>query len=72
LLGLSAIWFIIGSSVWPIYFTGGVIAPASSLRTFADTVGYFLGEGFVLAVLTGVVGTWARRSFTSRSERSAR
>ena len=69
LLSLSAIWFLIGASVWPIYFTSHVLAAASPIRTLADTVGYYLAEGFVLAVVAGVVGVWAVGSLHTRSNR---
>jgi hypothetical protein len=57
----------IGASVWPIYFTGHVLAAASPVRTLADLVGYYLTEGFVLAAAAGVVGSWAVRSLPRRS-----
>jgi hypothetical protein len=67
LLGLGALWFLIGSSVWPIYFSGQVLASASPVRAFANVVGTYLAEGFVLAAIAGVVGTWAVRSLPGRS-----
>jgi hypothetical protein len=67
LLGLSAVWFLIGTSVWPIYFTSHVLATASPVRTFANLAGTYLGEGAVLAAIAGVVGTWAIRSLPGRS-----
>jgi hypothetical protein len=67
LLGLSAVWFLIGASVWPIYFTGHVLVSASPVQTFANVGGTYLGEGFVLAAIAGVVGTWAVRSLPGRS-----
>jgi hypothetical protein len=72
LLGLSAVWFLIGSSVWPIYFTGHVLVGASPVRTLANVGGTYLAEGFVLAAVTGVVGTWAVRSLSERSHRAVR
>ncbi len=68
--GLSAVWFLIGSSVWPIYFTSPVLVGASPVRTFADLVGTYLAEGLVLAVAAGVAGTWAVRSLPGHSERA--
>jgi hypothetical protein len=67
LLGLGAVWFLIGASVWPIYFTSNALATASPIRTFADVVGYYLAEGLVLAAVAGVVGSWAVRSRPRRS-----
>jgi hypothetical protein len=67
LLGLSAVWFLIGASVWPIYFTSHVPVAASPVRTLADMVGYYLAEGFVLAAVAGVVGSWSVRSLPRRS-----
>jgi hypothetical protein len=66
LLGLSAVWFLIGASVWPIYFTSHVGAAASPVRSLSDMVGYYLAEGFVLAVAAGVVGSWAVGSRSKR------
>ena len=66
LLGLSAVWFLIGASVWPIYFTSHVLAAASPVRSLSDMVGYYLAEGFVLAVAAGVVGSWAVGSRSKR------
>jgi hypothetical protein len=70
LLGLSAVWFLIGPSVWPIYFDSRVLAVASPVRTFADLVGTYLAEGFVLAALAGVVASWSIRSLTGRPTRA--
>lgn len=70
ILGLSAAWFLIGASVWSIYFTSHVLAAASPVRTLADMVGYYLAEGFVLAVVAGVVGSWALGSLPTRSKRA--
>ena len=67
LLGLSAVWFLIGASVWPIYFTSHVLAAMSPVRSLADMVGYYLTEGFVLAVVAGVTGSWAVGSLHKRS-----
>lgn len=72
LFGLSAVWFLIGASVWPIYFTGHVLVGASPVRTFANVLGYYLAEGFVLAAIAGVVGTWAVRSLSRRSNHEVR
>jgi hypothetical protein len=72
LLGLSAVWFLIGSSVWPVYFTSHVLVSASPVRTLANVAGTYLAEGFVLAAVAGLVGTWAVRSLTGRSDRTAR
>jgi uncharacterized membrane protein YeaQ/YmgE (transglycosylase-associated protein family) len=69
LLGLSAVWFLVGASVWPIYVTSHVLAAASPVRTLADMVGYYLTEGFVLAVVVGVVGSWAIGYLPTRSNR---
>jgi hypothetical protein len=69
LLGLSAIWFLIGTSVWPVFFTGNVLVGASPVRAFADVGGTYLGEGFVLAAMAGVAGTWTVRSLPRRSPR---
>lgn len=66
LLGLGAVWFLVGAFVWPIYFTSPVLATASPIRTFADVVGYYVGEGLVLAAMAGVVGAWAVRSLPRR------
>jgi hypothetical protein len=67
LLGLGAVWFLIGAFVWPIYFTSNALATASPIRTFADVVGYYVAEGLVLAAMAGVVGSWAVRSLPRRS-----
>jgi hypothetical protein len=67
MIGLSAVWFLIGTSVWPVYFTSQVLAVASPARTLADMVGYYLAEGFVLAVVSGIVGWWAVSSLRTRS-----
>jgi hypothetical protein len=67
ILGLSAVWFLIGASVWPVYFTTHVLAAASPVRTLADMVGYYFVEGFVLAVVSGLVGWWAVGSLRTRS-----
>jgi hypothetical protein len=69
LLGLSALWFIIGPSVWPIYFTSHVLVAASPVRTFANVLGYYLGEAFMLTAIAGVVGTWVARSLPQRARR---
>jgi hypothetical protein len=69
ILGLSAVWFLIGASVWPIYFTSHVLTAASPVRTLSDMVGYYLAEGFVLAAVAGVVGSWAVGSLPKRSNR---
>jgi hypothetical protein len=71
LLGLGSVWFLIGSSVWPIYFTSHVLVGASPVRTFANAAGTYLAEGFVLAVVAGVTGTWAVRSLPGHSDRTA-
>jgi hypothetical protein len=68
LLGLGAVWFLIGSSVWPIYFNGHVLAGASPVREFANLAGTYLAEGFILAAIAGVAGTWAVRSLHGRSD----
>jgi len=72
LLGLSAVWFLIGSSVWPIYFTSRVLVSASPVRNFANLGGTYVAEGFILAVLAGVAGTWAVRSLSGRSDQGLR
>jgi hypothetical protein len=72
LFGLSAIWFLIGSWVWPIYFTSHVLVGASPVRTFADASGTYLAEGFVLAAVAGVTGIWAVRSLPGRSDPTVR
>jgi hypothetical protein len=66
-LGLSAVWFLIGTFVWPVYFASQVLAAASPVRTLADVVGYYLAEGFVLALVSGIVGSWAVSSLRTRS-----
>ena len=68
LLGLSAVWFLIGTSVWPIYFTSHVLVGASPVRTFANLVGTHLAEGFILAAIAGIAGSWAVRSLHGRSD----
>jgi hypothetical protein len=68
LLGLSAGWFLIGSSVWPIYFTSHVLVGASPVRTFANLAGTYLAEGFILATIAGVAGSWAVRSLRGRPD----
>jgi hypothetical protein len=67
LLGLSGIWFILGPSIWPIYYAGHVLAAATPVRTFAEVLVYNLGEGVILSVLAGIAGTWAVRSFLPRA-----
>jgi hypothetical protein len=62
LLGLSAIWFLIGAWVWPIYFSSHVLVAASPVHTFASVLGYYAGEGFILAVVAGVTATWVVHS----------
>lgn len=55
-----------GSGVWPIYYTGAVLGPASAERTFAGRPGHHLGEGPMLAALAAaavtVVATCAGRA----------
>jgi hypothetical protein len=72
ILGLSAVWFLIGSSVWPIYFTGHVLIGASPARTLLNVGGTYLAESLILAAVAGVVGTWAVRSLAVRSHRTVR
>jgi hypothetical protein len=72
LLGLSSVWFLIGAWVWPIYFSSHVLVAASPVRTFANVLGYFAAEGFVLAAISGVAGSWAVRSLSLRSIQSTR
>jgi hypothetical protein len=72
LLGLSAVWFLIGTAVWPIYWSSSVLAPASPVRTFANLIGYHLGEGLVLAVLSGAAAAWTLRSLPRRSRQTSR
>jgi hypothetical protein len=67
ILGLSAVWFLIGASVWPVYFTSQVVVAASPVRTLADMVGYYLADGVILAVVAGIVGSWAVGSLRTRS-----
>lgn len=69
LLCLSAVWFLIGASVWPIYFTSHVLAAASPVRTLGNMVGYYLAEGFLLAVVASAAGSWAVGSLPKRSNR---
>ncbi len=69
LLALSSVWFLIGTTVWPIYYSSGVLAPASAVRTFSESLGYYLGEGFVLAVLAGLSASWAARALARRPSR---
>jgi len=71
-LGLSAVWFLIGPSVWPIYFSSHVLIAASPVRTFANLLGYYLAEGFILAAIAGVVGTWAARSLRRHPDQATR
>jgi hypothetical protein len=71
LLGLSAIWFLIGTSVWPIYFTSHALIAASPVRAFANVLGHYVAEGLILAIVAGVTGTWAVRSLAGRSNRTA-
>lgn len=72
LLGLSALWFLIGPSVWPIYSSSHVLIGASPVRTFANMLGYYLAEGFILAAIAGVVGTWAARLLGRRPNQASR
>jgi len=67
LLGLSAAWFLTGATIWPIYLSSHVL-PACPVRTFAGTVGHYLAEGFTVATIAGVAGTWAFR-FVQRARR---
>jgi hypothetical protein len=66
LLGLSGIWFLLGASVWPIYYSGHVFVATSPARSFAEKVVYDLTAGIVLMVLAGVAGTWAGRALWQR------
>jgi hypothetical protein len=68
LLGLSGIWFILGPSIWPIYYAGHVFAAATPVRTFAEMLVYNLSEGVILSVLAGIVVTWAVRAFRLRAD----
>jgi len=72
LLGLSAVWFLIGSSVWPVYFTSRVLVSTSPVRHLANLGGTYVAEGFILAVVAGVAGTWAVRSLSGRSDQVLR
>jgi hypothetical protein len=67
LLGLSGIWFILGPTIWPIYYGAHVFAAATPTRTFAEMLVYNLGEGVMLSVLAGIAGTWAVRAFPARA-----
>jgi hypothetical protein len=67
LLGLSGIWFILGPTIWPIYYAAHVFAAATPTRTFAEMLVYNLGEGVILSVLAGIAGTWAVRAFPARA-----
>lgn len=62
LLGLSGIWFLVGSAVWPIFYAGHVFTAASPVRSFAEKAAYDLATGIVLSVLAGVTGVWAGRA----------
>jgi hypothetical protein len=66
LLGLSGIWFLVGPSVWPIYYSAHVFAATSPVRTFAEMTVYNLAEGIILSVVAGVVGTGAVRALRHR------
>jgi hypothetical protein len=62
LLALSGAWFILGPTIWPIYYTSHVFALATPVRSFAEMVAYNLGVGVLLSMLAGVAGTWAVQS----------
>ena len=66
LLALSGTWFVLGPSIWPIYYTSHVFASAAPVRSFAEMVAYNLGVGVLLSMLAGVAGTWAVRSMFPR------
>ena len=66
LLALSGTWFVLGPSIWPIYYTARVFASAAPVRSFAEMVAYNLGVGVLLSMFAGVAGTWAARSMFRR------
>jgi hypothetical protein len=67
LLGLSGIWFIVGSSVWPIFYSGHVFAAASPLRTFVEKLAYNFAAGLVLSAIAAVAGMWTIRALRRSS-----
>jgi hypothetical protein len=66
LLGLSGIWFLLGPSVWPIFYSGHTFVATSPARGFAEKVVYDLAAGIALSVLAGVAGTWGGRALRPR------
>jgi hypothetical protein len=66
LLAVSGTWFVLGPSIWPIYYTSRVFAPATPVTSFAEMVVYNFGVGVLLSMLAGVAGTWAVRSMFRR------
>jgi hypothetical protein len=65
-IALSGTWFVLGPSIWPIYFTSRVFAAAAPVRSFAEMVAYNLGVGVLLCMLAGVAGTWTVQSIFRR------
>jgi hypothetical protein len=68
LLGVSAIWFIVGPSVWPIFYSSHVFAAASAERTFAELVAYNFGAGVVLGAMAAVGAASVMRALFRRSD----
>jgi hypothetical protein len=68
LLGSSGIWFILGPSVWPVYYASHVFVAATPVRGFSELLVYNLGEGVILSMLAGIAGTWAVRALFSREQ----
>ena len=61
LVGVSGMWFILGPSVWPIFYDGHVFSAASPTRLFDLELVYNLGAGIVLTGMAAVAGTRALR-----------
>ena len=54
-------WLVLGPVVWPLFYSSPVFSPASAWDNFIHQLGYNLGPGLVLALLSGiVVGLGAR------------
>jgi hypothetical protein len=62
LVGVSGMWFILGPSVWPIFYGGHVFSAVSPTRLFDLELVYNLGVGIVLTGMAAVAGTRALRA----------
>jgi hypothetical protein len=47
-------WFVLGPVVWPLFYSNPIFGPASARDNFVNQLGYNLGPGLVLVVLSGI------------------